>query len=158
MTIDVKNVQLGGTQKTGTLTVEAEGAQSWTAKDDVVINYTAPAQLTETANLLPEINNAGAGYQYIIPATTINPTISFEAEIKDNIFDRAKFRIIHTVALNDESMPKFDGNTYIQGYGAPLASFGANKDGEPEVSVFDDSAEKTIKEVLGDKSAKIYTI
>ncbi len=78
--------------------------------------------------------------------------------IKDNIFDRAKFRIIHTVAREIESMPKMENNTYIQHSRAPLASFGANKVSEPEVSIFDDSVEDTVRNILGDKSAKIYTI
>ena len=78
--------------------------------------------------------------------------------ISNNIFDRAKFKLIHTVAHKEKSLPKIDGNTYIQELGAPLAQYGANEISTPDVMLFDDGAEQKICEVLGDKNAKTYIL
>jgi hypothetical protein len=78
--------------------------------------------------------------------------------IENNIFDRGQHRLIHTVALDEGSMPKFNGNTFVQSVGAPLGSYGANRDGEPDILTFNEDADKTICEVLGDKNAMIIKV
>lgn len=99
MTIEVSNVTLGGTQKTGVLTVDAEGAQSWTATDNIAISYVAPTTLSETNNLLPTINNDGTGYHYIIPTSGVAPTISFDAVVKDS-----QNQIVKTYNVKDQKL------------------------------------------------------
>ena len=74
----------------------------------------------------------------------------------NNIFDRSAYRMLHLVALKDEYCPKMSGNTYIQELGGMLGQYGGNENGEPEILTFDENAEKTIKEVFGDKEAKVY--
>ncbi|MBR5538742.1 MAG: hypothetical protein IKU61_02460 [Clostridia bacterium] len=74
----------------------------------------------------------------------------------DNIFDRSAYRMLHLVALKDEYCPDMHGNTYIQTRGGMLGQYGGNENGEPEILMFDENAEKTIKEVFGDKDAKVY--
>ena len=64
--------------------------------------------------------------------------------------------MLHLVALKDEYCPKMSGNTYIQKLGGMLGQYGGNENGEPEILTFDENAEKTIKEVFGDKEAKVY--
>ncbi len=79
-----------------------------------------------------------------------------EYSIHDNIFDRSAYRMLHLVALKEESLPKMDNNTYIQKYGMTLASFGANEVKEPEIMAFFENADEKISDVMGDKNAKVY--
>lgn len=74
----------------------------------------------------------------------------------NNIFDRSAYRMLHLVALKDEYCPDMHGNTYIQTRGGMLGQYGGNENGEPEILMFDENAEKTINEVFGDKEAKVY--
>ncbi len=76
--------------------------------------------------------------------------------IRNNIFDRAAYRMIHTVALDGASCPQMDGNTYIQHLGGAIGKYGENKIAEPDDLIFDENAEKTVKEILGDAEAEIY--
>ena len=45
---------------------------------------------------------------------------SAKNDIRNNYFDRAAYRMIHTVAYEQESCPTYDGNTYIQTLGGTL--------------------------------------
>lgn len=76
--------------------------------------------------------------------------------IRNNIFDRAAYRMIHTVALDGASCPKMDGNTYIQHRGGVLGRYGENKISEPDDLIFDENAENAVKEILGDREASVY--
>ena len=83
--------------------------------------------------------------------------------IKDNIFDRAAYRTLHIVAKEKDSLPKMRGNTYIQTLGYALGQFGAYETENgvkeiPENVVFDENAEKTIVEKIGDSTAKVYSL
>ena len=84
-TVEVTDVKLLGTKSTGVLTVAANGDRTWTTSgENVTINYAAPATLTESAKLLPEVDaTSGAGYQYIIPTEGLAPQIAFTAVVKD---------------------------------------------------------------------------
>ncbi len=75
-----------------------------------------------------------------------------------NVFDRAAYRMVHLVARDDESCPYMSGNTYIQPPGHLLGQYGANREAEPPILLFDETAEDTIHQVLGDMEAKIYII
>lgn len=76
--------------------------------------------------------------------------------IRNNIFDRAAYRMIHTVALDGASCPQMDGNTYIQHRGGVLGRYGENKISEPDDLIFDENAKKAVKEILGDREGKIH--
>ena len=78
--------------------------------------------------------------------------------IHNNIFDRAAYRMIHTVALERESCPEMYENVYVQYLAAPLGQYGANRDGEPPNIVFDENAERTVREIFGDRDAGVYAI
>lgn len=78
--------------------------------------------------------------------------------IHNNIFDRAAYRMIHTVALERESCPEMYENVYVQYLAAPLGQYGANRDGEPPNIVFDENAERTVREIFGDRDAVVYAI
>ncbi|MBR4033603.1 MAG: hypothetical protein IKJ04_02240, partial [Clostridia bacterium] len=78
--------------------------------------------------------------------------------IHNNIFDRAAYRMIHTVALERESCPEMYENVYVQYLAAPLGQYGANRDGEPPNIVFDENAERTVREIFGDRDAEVYAI
>ena len=67
-----------------------------------------------------------------------------EFSIHNNIFDRAAYRMIHTVALEESSCPEMYENTYIQNLAAPLGQYGANQEKEPPNIVFDENAEKSV--------------
>lgn len=78
--------------------------------------------------------------------------------ITNNIFDRSAYRMLHLVSQKDESKPTLSGNTFIQYSGGMIGQIGGNENGEPQVEIFDDNAEKKINEIFGDKSAKVYII
>ena len=78
--------------------------------------------------------------------------------IKNNIFDRAKFKILHTVARKESSLPILEGNTYIQELGADLGLYGANEASEPEVITFDKDVGEKLSNVIKESGAKIYFV
>ena len=78
--------------------------------------------------------------------------------ILDNVFDRAAYRMLHLVCEKQKSAPEMAGNTYIQHLGGMIGQYGGKENGEPPILRFDEQAEETIKTVLGDKTAKVYTI
>lgn len=78
--------------------------------------------------------------------------------IKDNIFDRSAFKLVHLVSLKPESKPVMDNNTFIQDFGGMIGRIGANENGEPPIEMFDDDAEDKINNIFGDKNAKVYII
>ena len=78
--------------------------------------------------------------------------------IRENIFDRAAYRMVHLVARKQESCPIMDGNIYVQNFGRPLGQYGAIEIAEPPIMVFDETAEDVIRENFGDKNAVICTL
>ena len=78
--------------------------------------------------------------------------------IRNNIFDRASYRMLHLVAKKDEYCPEMDGNTYIQYNGQMIGQWGGNEIKEPEIEIFDEKAEEKINNIFGDKTAKVYVI
>lgn len=78
--------------------------------------------------------------------------------IYNNIFDRAAYRMIHTVALEESSCPEMYENTYLQNLSSPLGQYGANRESEPHNVVFDENAEKSVAEYLKDRDARVYII
>ncbi len=85
-----------------------------------------------------------------------NPASNFS--IHNNIFDRCAYRMLHLVALKQESCPEMHDNTYIQHLGGMIGQYGANEVKEPEVEIFDENAEDKILNIFGDKNAKVYYI
>ena len=79
-------------------------------------------------------------------------------KVRNNIFDRAAYRMLHLVAKEGKSCPVMEGNTYIQKLGLSLGQYGSNEIFEPANEVFDENVEKWIASVLGDKSAQVYWI
>ena len=69
-----------------------------------------------------------------------NPARNYR--ICDNIFDRAAYRMLHLVCEQPESLPKLDGNVYIQHAGGLLGQYGANAAAEPPVLPFDEAAHR----------------
>ena len=78
--------------------------------------------------------------------------------IENNIFDRSAYRMLHLVALDEQSLPIMSGNTYVQYRGGAIGQYGANKIEEPEILIFDDNIEDTVANVFGDTDAKIYIV
>lgn len=78
--------------------------------------------------------------------------------MRGNIFDRSAYRLLHLVAREQGSLPKLEGNIYIQTLGGTLGQFGGCERGEPQIQIFDERAEDYIKKTLGDGDAKIYFI
>ena len=78
--------------------------------------------------------------------------------IKNNIFDRAAYRMIHTVALDSASCPEMVGNVYVQHLGGTLGRYGENRIAEPDDVIFDDRAEKAVKDIFGDETAEVYAV
>ena len=78
--------------------------------------------------------------------------------VKENIFDRCAYRMLHLVAEKEESCPVMDGNVYIQHRGGMLGQYGGNEVSEPPVLLFDDDIENTVRNVFGDKNAEVHVI
>ena len=76
-------------------------------------------------------------------------------EIRNNIFDRAAYRMLHLVAKEAGSLPEMDQNTYIQAKGGTLGQYGANAEKEPEILLF---TEEHIRTAFRDKEAQIYIV
>ena len=51
-----------------------------------------------------------------------------------------------------------EGNTYVQYAGGLLGKYGGKEGGEPCDLYFDGAIEDTVRDILGDKSATIYTV
>ena len=79
-------------------------------------------------------------------------------KITNNIFDRSAYRMLHLGALEESSLPVLQGNTYIQHLGGSLGQYWASKNGEVQELAFDENAEDTVKNIFGDKTAKVYII
>ncbi len=79
-------------------------------------------------------------------------------KIHDNIFAFAGFRMLHLVALDKESLPEMWSNTYIQTEGGMLGQYGENCEKEPEIEIFDTSAEEKIERIFKDSGAKVYIV
>lgn len=78
--------------------------------------------------------------------------------IRDNIFDRCAYRLVHLVAREKESCPVMQGNTYIQHRGGLLGQYGANALREPDLLIFDDHAEALIRTHLRDDAATVILL
>ena len=78
--------------------------------------------------------------------------------IRENIFDRCAYRMLHLVAKKEKYCPTLCGNTYVQYRGGMIGQWGGNENGEPEIEIFDELAEKKINEIFGDKTAKVYIV
>lgn len=76
--------------------------------------------------------------------------------IRNNIFDRSAYRMLHLVAKEADSCPAMSANTYIQHLGRPLGQYGANREREPEYLMFDQNACRSIRSIFCDSDAKIY--
>lgn len=78
--------------------------------------------------------------------------------IRNNIFDRSAYRMLHLVAEKQEYCPKMSGNTYVQHKGGMLGQYGANEVSEPPILRFDDTVKDTVEHVFGDEDAHIVTL
>ena len=85
-----------------------------------------------------------------------NPAQNYR--ICGNVFDRAAYRLLHLVCEQPESLPKLDGNVYIQHAGGLLGQYGANAAAEPPVLPFDEAAADTVRTVFGDVRATVLPI
>jgi hypothetical protein len=63
--------------------------------------------------------------------------------------------MLHLVARDKESLPRVEGNAYIQYLGKPLGQYGANAECEPPIMCFDSDAEEKIRDVLRDATATV---
>ncbi len=78
--------------------------------------------------------------------------------IRNNILDRSAYRMLHLVAQKEEYCPQMEGNIYIQHAGGMIGQYGANGIAEPELLLFDENAEEKLRNVFGDRSARVYTV
>ena len=78
--------------------------------------------------------------------------------MRENIFDRSAYRMLHLVAKEQESCPLMEKNVYIQHRGGMLGQYGGNAEGEPPILYFDDDVEASVREILGDRDAEIYML
>lgn len=74
--------------------------------------------------------------------------------VKGNVFDRAYGYMIQTPALEEDWLPVFTDNVYIQTPDGMLGYY----DSYTEIYPFDENVDKIIGEKLGDKTARIYFV
>ena len=75
--------------------------------------------------------------------------------IRNNIFDRSTWRLLHLSATYKAWMPKMEGNTYIQGYGNYFIQYGI---GGSKPFKYYLGVAKTMQDVLGDKTGRVYYV
>ena len=92
----------------------------------------------------------------ILPFFYVNTAKNYA--IRNNIFDRCAYRMLHLVAKKAESCPDMHDNTYIQISGGMIGQYGANEVEEPPIEIFDENAEDTILNVWGDRNAQVWGI
>ena len=84
--------------------------------------------------------------------------IAHNFTIRNNILDRAGRRSLHLVAERGEYCPLMEKNTYIRYAKGSLGKYGGREAGEPAELCFDEAIEQTVRDVLGDGSATVYTV
>ncbi len=83
-----------------------------------------------------------------------NPAVNYS--VHDNIFDRAKYRLLHLCCEKRSSYPHVDGNTYVQTFGRSLGQFGAVSEGDVPVLSFFETSDADIENAAGDRRAAVY--
>ena len=78
--------------------------------------------------------------------------------IHDNVFDRAKYRLLHLCCETERDYPRVDSNTYVQTFGRALGQFGADEVAPPPVLTFFETSDADIQTVVGDHNATVYYI
>ena len=78
--------------------------------------------------------------------------------VHHNLFDRAAYRMLHTVARDPESCPTLYGNTYVQTLGGMLGQYGGNREAEPPVIPFDGDTERVLTEEWGEREPTVYGV
>ena len=78
--------------------------------------------------------------------------------VHHNVFDRAAYRMIHLVAQKKESCPLMYENVYVQHKGGWIGQYGGQEEGEPAMILFDDRAERAVREIVCDRDAEVYVI
>ncbi len=79
-------------------------------------------------------------------------------EICENIFSRSAYRMVHLVAEKSAYCPKMQSNTYIQDQGGMIGQYGGKEQGEPPILPFDEAADTTIKNVLGEEDSLVLAL
>ncbi len=72
--------------------------------------------------------------------------------IKNNILDRSIYALVSASAVDDKYLPVMEGNTYIQTLGGDLGNFNTT------LLSYDSIADYKIKNIVNDKTAKIYWV
>ncbi len=76
--------------------------------------------------------------------------------IRNNVFDRSALNLVNTgTSVSNDYAPDYDGNTFIQFKDAQIGYYGTGDNMYMSMDVF---AEYNIREVFGDKNAKIYFV
>lgn len=75
--------------------------------------------------------------------------------IKNNIFDRSVRMLVHCGFADETSKPVFDGNVYIAQPGSELCRFGKNP---TSLTKCEANASEVIRNIIGDKDAKVYIL
>ncbi|MBR0143563.1 MAG: hypothetical protein IJM21_05245 [Clostridia bacterium] len=80
-----------------------------------------------------------------------NPACRYS--IRGNVFDRARYRLLHLCCKSGKDYPVLNGNTYIQVLGLPLGQFGSCEAGDPPVLAYLESSDREIAGTVGDREA-----
>ena len=75
--------------------------------------------------------------------------------IRNNVFDRCAYRLLHLVARDAASVPTLEGNTYIQYADGTLGQYGHNAQAEPpQLPV----TEATVRDVFADATGELHIV
>lgn len=74
--------------------------------------------------------------------------------VANNVFDRSTHDLLNIAAASSESMPTLTANTYIQHRGASAGAWGS----EGVTYLFDDTVEKSLEQIFGEKQAEIVYV
>ncbi len=78
--------------------------------------------------------------------------------INNNIFDRGARNLVTPTAFKNQWLPSFDGNTFIQTEDKQLFALQDENRDRPKIYRADETGEENIKNILGDKNAKVVIL
>ncbi len=81
--------------------------------------------------------------------------VFMDYEVCGNVFAKSTDKLLNTSSEYVETLPRMQGNTYVQSLGGKLGFFGV---GKGDLYDYDMTAKATIENIFGDKDATVYYV
>ena len=136
------------------------GMEIWNGNSDKILEGRTGENINVSGHIIRYCGD-GFGNQRPNPGTAAaimgfyHENVFKNYTVKNNIFIKSIDNLLHFTSEYKDTLPKCEGNTYVQAKGLKLGYCGAKAGIRYD---FDMTAETTINNVFGDKKAKIYYI